>query len=60
MEENNETRVKLEKDLIRSAEAITADMLVRTPERNIALIISVAQSYASKLIKINKLEENNG
>lgn len=54
----NETpRVKLEKDLTRSAEGITRDMLVRTPEANIALITTVAQNYAKRLIEINKEEE---
>lgn len=50
-------RTELEQDLIRSAERITADMLVRTPEANIALIITVAQTYAKRLKEVETKED---
>jgi hypothetical protein len=55
-------RTELEQKLTISAENITSGMLVRTPEVNIALIISVAQNYAKMLIELNnKIEEaDNG
>lgn len=48
---------QLEKDLQTSVDGIVADMLVRTPEANALLIITVAKQYNERLTKI-KGEEN--
>lgn len=59
MDTEDDSKEKLEKDLIRSAEGTVANMLVRTPEVNIALIINIAQNYAKRLIELNRLENQN-